>query len=46
MAILKLIYLIIKKDIKIYKTSQGYFLSINNYKNSNTLKENNILIKY
>lgn len=43
---LKLIKAIIKKDIKLYKTKQGYFISINNFKNSNTKKENNILIHY
>ena len=37
---------IIKKDIRFYKTKQGYFISINNYINSNTNKNNNILIHY
>ena len=41
---LKLLKAIIKKDIRLYKTKQGYFISINNFKNSNTKKENNILI--
>lgn len=45
MRYLKLIKAIIKKDIRLYKTSQGYFIAIDNFKSSNT-KKDKILIKY
>jgi len=46
MKYLKLIKAIIKKDIRLYKTSQGYFIAISNFINSNTNKKDKILIKY